>query len=185
MAKGEATEVGSPLFACVGLERSLGIGRGTGGRSRNVRSGGEDELTLPYALGAAQLRGGLSELVGPTAQDQHLQAQMVIEMHMGGGNDEVPEAVLDLGESLGESGSVVIVNQGESAGCLGLFRLAGDSLVDKGIAKKLADGLGPGSKLAIGAEAIKTVQKIRFQRDGETRDFRHCPPPPEAIEEKA
>jgi hypothetical protein len=109
---------------------------------------------------------------------------MMIQMNMGGGYDEMTEAMLNIREPLGESRPVVIVNQGEGAGGLGLFGLAGDRFIDQSVAKKLPNGLRPRSEFAVGTEPIETLKQIRFQRDGETRDFRHSPPPAEAIHEK-
>ena len=59
------------------------------------------------------IRLSASSRISPvrTAEQDHFQAAVLVQMHMSGGHDPLKLAVLEFGEPLGDPAGVVIVDQ--------------------------------------------------------------------------
>ena len=82
------------------------------------------------------------------AHHQDLQAVVVIQVHVQGGEDRVMEVVLDIGEFLVQQAHVVIVDQGDGAHHLAFGRFPG--LLDQLVADQVAERLR-----AVGVAALR------------------------------
>jgi hypothetical protein len=69
--------------------------------------------TLLYAARREKAIGDRSQLVGPTAQDDHLEAEVVIEVHVERRAHALSEIMLNVGQLLTEIADVVVVDERE------------------------------------------------------------------------
>ncbi len=132
---------------------------------------GHDQFALENALQSPQLGGDRLQPVRWSAQDDHLQAQVVGQMGVQRRNHQVMVLVLHGHQAFAELGAMMVVDQGQRA--RRIARLAGPRLTRERIAQQLPDRLAAGGKLPLLAVAIEGVEQVVFQRDGEAGDFGH------------
>lgn len=80
------------------------------------RDVGDDlEATVLHPARREHALGGFFQHVRRAAHDDDLEAVVVVEVHVHRGANGVPEAVLELGQPLGEVADVVVVHEGEGS----------------------------------------------------------------------
>lgn len=93
---------------------------------------------MEHSFRRQDLIGGRLELVRATAEDDDLEAEIVVEVHVKRRPDLFPEIVLNLGQLLGELAHVVIVDERERRDAAGLrLRLRARDLAPNEIAQDL------------------------------------------------
>lgn len=129
------------------------------------------EFALEDPFKTAKLRSDFLETPCLSPQDNHFQAEVMLEVGMERGNHHVGIVVLEFHQLIAKLWAVVIVDERKRARHVLLFGLPCPPR--QCVADQLSNGLAPRGKLLLPAEAIKLFQEIVFQRDGETDDFRH------------
>lgn len=139
----------------------LGLSRGRGQRSR------QRETTVLDAFGRDDALGCAPEHARRSAHDDHLEAVVVIEVHVQRGDHLLAEVVLHLRERLGELADVMIVHQRERAARLGLVVDLLDEIGPDEIADRLA-AIHVSLRLDARVEAF---EQISVDRDAETNQL--------------
>ncbi len=103
--------------------------------------------------------------------DQDLQARVVIEMRVACRDDKFVMCVLQLGQLFRYAECVMVINQsdGSRRDRVGLGGLLGD----KPFADEISKGLGAIGVAAFGERPVKSLQKIRIERDADSAQNTH------------
>lgn len=153
----------------MGMRMRMGVG--------NPFSLGDDKLGLVDPLESAQLRGKLLKLFRGTAQSDQLHAQIMGQVHMHRRHNTIAMLVLNLDHLVGQMGSVMIENQGQTGGDIPLLPLPG--ILGQLFPQELANGFASCGKFPLGAKGVKSLQQLRFKRDRKADDFSHGINPPQ------
>ena len=109
---------------------------------------------------------------GLTSEHHHLQADVVAEVRVERGDDQLGVVVLEVHQPVAELGPVMVVDQRKSADHLARSRLP--LPLGELVADQLADRLAPGGQLLLPAVAIELLQQLVFHGDGKADDLRHA-----------
>ena len=118
------------------------------------------------SLGADQVIGQFPDLAGATAEQDHLEAPMLIQVNMSRGDNPVKPPVLNLGEPFGDPAGVVIVDQRDHTHCLAVF--LADHLFDERGTHQAPDGFTPVGIVVLFAVRVKSLQQLATNRDTES-----------------
>jgi hypothetical protein len=132
---------------------------------------GHHEFALQNSLQSAELRRDLLQPAGRAAKHDDLEAQIMRQVGVHRGDDQLGVVVLQLRKMIAELRSVVVIDQRERARrvlAIGRPCLKGQPLADK-----LPDRLASGSELACLAIAVELIEQVVFQRNGKTNDIGH------------
>jgi len=129
--------------------------------------GGGNNLPVPDTLGAHQALAHGDDLACPAAQDEHLEAVVLVEVHVQRRHHRLVMLVLDVGQFLRQAGRVVVVDQRHHGDLVGaVLFLARPFVLDKLLTDEIPNRLRPVRVPAPSDEAIEPGQQILFQRDG-------------------
>ena len=112
-----------------------------------------------------------AQIGGHAAQQDHFKAQIVIQVHMGGGGDQGGVFMLQVGELLSEAVFVMIIHQGEG-GCHRPSPFQ-PGLLGKLFMEQMADSLAPCRVRLAGTPGIETPQEFFLERHGKAGYLRH------------
>ena len=121
------------------------------------------ELALLDPFEALQLRRDLLNLHRSASQHDDFQAQIVIQMDMRRGDDEVGMPMLDFQHLFDKLLTMMVEDKGQRAGRVG--SVLGPTHVGQLLVKKLADRFASGGNFAFLTKSIEAFEKVRFQRD--------------------
>jgi hypothetical protein len=124
-----------------------------------VRDGlcrGEHESSSLDALGADQVIGEVTNFFGRTAQQDHFQAALVIEMNVSRGDDLVEMMVLYVGQPPRDPADMMVVNQGHDAHRFAV--VMSDCLFDQSCPHQAADSLAP---IGIAVQLAITIEEAK------------------------
>ncbi len=91
---------------------------------------GQDEPAGLDPFGADQAVRQLADQLGRAAEEDHLEAAVGVEMHVGRGHHAFEVEVLDFGEPFRDSAGVVVVDQGDDPHRVAV--VDGDHVFDQG-----------------------------------------------------
>jgi len=121
---------------------------------------GQGQMTLTYALEREQAVGEAPQLAGGSAQDQHLETVVSVEVDVGGGDDFGVSVVLYLHQPAGQIRLVMSVHKRKHTygrACL-QFRFG------QSASHQVADCLRAGPA-GLPEKGLKPGQQFRFHRD--------------------
>ena len=126
---------------------------------------GQDESAGLDPLGADQRVGQLADRPRRASEQNDLEAAIRIEMNMSRRDNPFDALMLDLGQTLGNTAGVVVINQRDNAHCGAV--VMGDRFLDQGIAHQAADGLAPVRMPVRLAIAVEPPEQLAADGDTE------------------
>lgn len=143
---------------------------------QRVRRHRLNEPAVLHTLETNQPVGKLLNLGGLAMNDQHLKTGFVIQVRMAGGNHQVMEGVLQIGEFFSDAVGMMIVDEGNRAddGDVGSARL----LANQTISNEVAECLGAVGVSGVPDRTVKPIQKVRINSNSDAAQYTHaCPHP--------
>ncbi len=148
------------VVVCMAVAGGIGtvpVGDGVGG--------GEDQTASLHALGPDQAVGQFPNRRGRSAQKDHFQAAVSIEVDMGGRHHPFKMGVLKLGQPLGHPGGVMVVDERQDPHRLAL--ILRDRLLHQGGAHQAPNRFAAVGKPVLLAVVVELLEEFATDRDTE------------------
>lgn len=131
----------------------------------------DDESPMLHTFQADQTSSELLHLSSFAMDNEDFQAGIVIEMCVTGRNDQFVMGVLKFGELLGNSVSVVVIDERDGADHrrTRTCRLLGN----QPIANQIAEGLGPIRIPEAGDEMVEALEEVRIECHSDSAENAH------------
>ena len=132
---------------------------------------GFDEAAVLDTFEADEAVGELLDLGGFAVDDEDFEAGVVVEMGVAGGDDEVVEGVLEVGELLADAVGVMVIDEGDGADDGGVG--GGGLVADEAVADEIAEGLRAVGVAAFLDGAVELVEEIGVDGDADAGELAH------------
>ena len=119
--------------------------------------------------GADQLVADMFYIFSPAMDNEHLQAILVIEVDMGGGDDGSEMPMLQVRQEVREFSRMTVINDGD-----GPYRLLGPRFpfsLHQAVADQVSYGFRPVCISLAGDKLIEFCQEVMVNRDTEAGNF--------------
>jgi hypothetical protein len=135
-----------------------------------------NQATVLHAFQPDEPVGKLLDLAGFAMDDEHFKAGVMVKMRMTGGDYQMMEGVLQVGELFADAMGVVIVDERDGAddGDIGRAGL----LADEAIADEVAECLRAICVSGVTDGTVKAVQKVGINGNSDAAQYTHacsCP----------
>jgi hypothetical protein len=155
----------------MGVRLAFRVAMGGTGLGGAGLSDGHDEAAVLDAFEPDETAGELLDARGFSVDDEDLEAGIVIEMGMAGGNDEIVAGVLKFGEFFGDAVGVVVVDEGDGADHGGVGGLG--PLGDEAVANEITERLGAVRIAEAGDKVIKALEEVGIEGNSDSAKDAH------------